>query len=400
MASLAQAVKVHMETQTQESKAAVSVSGIDVGKLEKELAAMWQPAKNSDGTTAETGTTRVCVLNLIVYSTRHDDRAQIDQLLDEVTEQTPSRALILVADREAADAKLEAYVSTRCQVGARGGKQVCGEQVTIEASGSVIETVSTAIEPMLMPDVPVFLWWKDIPHYEDKLFNRLVGMADRVVIDSLAFDHPHEDLLRLAEITRTRPQFMMATDINWGRLTSWRTLLASFWDVSDYRPLLEEIDTLTIEYDPPDVAPNQIAPQAALVAGWLASCLGWQISADAARVEGQSKRFTAQSKGGHTINIELTAVPDRAGHDGLLASVNLRATAKDAEFHVAISEAGTKLETEARVGAARRIERVLAYEQKSEGQRLSRELGLLMRDRIYEEAVLAAAQLVAALPTS
>ena len=110
-----------METQTHESKAAVSISGIDVGKLEKELAAMWQPAKNEDGTVAESGTTRVCVLNLIVYAAQQEDRALIDKLLDEVTEQTPSRAIILVADRAAESAKLEAYVSTRCQVSSRGG---------------------------------------------------------------------------------------------------------------------------------------------------------------------------------------------------------------------------------------------------------------------------------------
>ncbi len=201
-----------METQTHESTGAVSINGIDVGKLEKELAAMWQPAENEDGTASSAGTTRVCVLNLIVYAAHHEDRAQIDQLLDEVTEQTPSRAIILVADRAAESVKLEAYVSTRCQISSRGGKQVCGEQVTVEASGRVLETVSTAIEPLLIPDVPVFLWWKDIPHYEDKLFNRLVGLADRVVIDSLAFDYPQQDLLRLAEIIRTRPQFMRVSD--------------------------------------------------------------------------------------------------------------------------------------------------------------------------------------------
>src|SRR5947207_3005606 len=106
-----------METQTHESSAAVSVSGIDVGKLEKELAAMWQPVKNADGTAAEAGVTRVCVLNLIVYAAQHEDRAEIDKLLDEVTTQTPGRSIILVADRDSANAKLEAYVSTRCQTG-------------------------------------------------------------------------------------------------------------------------------------------------------------------------------------------------------------------------------------------------------------------------------------------
>src|SRR3982751_6042748 len=99
-----------METQTQESKAAVSVAGIDVGKLEKELAAMWQPAEGDEGA----GVTRVCVLNLIVYAAEHEDRAEIDKLLDEVTAAVPSRAIILVADRDSSTAKLNAYVSTRC----------------------------------------------------------------------------------------------------------------------------------------------------------------------------------------------------------------------------------------------------------------------------------------------
>lgn len=385
-----------METQTHESSAAVSVSGIDVGKLEKELAAMWQSAQDEAGAATEAGMTRVCVLNLIVYAAHHEDRAQIDQALDEVTAQTPSRALLLVADRDAADAKLEAYVSTRCQTSSKGVKQVCGEQVTVEASGAVIETVSTAIEPLLVPDVPVFLWWKDIPHYEDKLFNRLIELSDRVVIDSLAFDHPHEDLLRLAEMLRTNPQLMLVSDINWGRMTAWRTLLASFWDVAEYRPLLDQIDSISVEYDPPDVSPNEIAGQAALLVGWLASRLGWQFTGEGPRVEGVNKHFSAQALGGRTVNVEFRAAVDRDGYDGLLASVTLRAGT--AEFSVGMNEAGTKLETEARLGETRQIERVLAYEQKSEGQRLSRELGFRMRDKIYEDTVAAAAHFLATLP--
>jgi glucose-6-phosphate dehydrogenase assembly protein OpcA len=62
---------------------------------------------------------------------------------------------------------------------------VCGEQVTIVAAGAAVDTAASAIEPLVVPDVPVFLWWKDIPHEEDKLFNRLVELTDRVVIDSL-----------------------------------------------------------------------------------------------------------------------------------------------------------------------------------------------------------------------
>ncbi len=387
-----------METQTHESAGAVSVAGIDVGKLEKELAAMWQPAKGADGAANEAGMTRVCVLNLIVYAGQDEDRAVIDQALEDVTAQTPSRAILLIADRAGADAKLEAYVSTSCQTSSKGVKQVCGEQITIEASGPVLENVSTAIEPLLMPDVPVFLWWKDIPHYEDKLFNRLVDLSDRVVIDSLAFDHPHEDIQRLAEIIRNRPQFMTVSDINWGRMTAWRTLLASFWDVPDYRASLDQIDNVVIEYDPPDIAHEQIAAQALLITGWLAARLGWMVSAEGAAVDGPVHRISAQGLGGRQITIEFRAALDREGHDGMLASVTLKSGPGAAEFSVAINEAGTKLSTEAHVSDARQIERVLAYEQKTEGQRLSRELGLLVRDKVYEQTAAAAAQMLAALP--
>ena len=178
----------------------------------------------------------------------------------------PGRILILIADRDSKEAKLEAYVSTRCRLLGGTGKQICGEQITIEASGQIVETAATAVDPLLVPDVPVFLWWKDIPHYDDELFDRMAHLADRVVIDSAAFDHPYDDLLHLAKMIRGSKRGLRVSDLNWGRLTSWRTLLASFWDVADYRPLLDTVDRISVSYDPPSAAPKEIAPKALLMA--------------------------------------------------------------------------------------------------------------------------------------
>ncbi|HEX9917755.1 MAG TPA: glucose-6-phosphate dehydrogenase assembly protein OpcA, partial [Pyrinomonadaceae bacterium] len=146
-----------MSSDIQKNAAAGNVpQGIDVGRLEKELAANWQSAADGE----ESSMTRVCVLNLIIYAAPGEDRAKIDELLDVVTEHAPGRTLVLIADRDSAEAKLEAYVSTRCQAVSRGAaKQVCGEQVTIEASGAAVDTAASAIEPLVVPDVPVFLWW-------------------------------------------------------------------------------------------------------------------------------------------------------------------------------------------------------------------------------------------------
>ncbi len=389
-----------METQIQGSAVEVSATrGIDVGGIEKELAAMWQQASGSEGAD-EAGVVRACALNLVVYTTMEDDRARLDEMLATVNEQHPGRSLVLLVDREASAPRLEAYVSSRCRVLGKSRRQVCGEQVTIEAGGVIVETAASAIAPLLVPDVPVFLWWKDIPHYDDPLFNRMSRLADRLVIDSAAFDHPHEDMLRLRGVVSEIAPGTRVSDLNWGRLTSWRTLLASFWDVAEYHEPLSDIERVTIEYDAPDEAPGEIAPKALLVAGWLASRLGWQVAADsAAQKDGTTTTFKLNTPA-HPLTIEMRAMQDEKGGDGMLASLTLHAASSKASFSVALSRDGKRLETKACMDETHIIGRVLSYEQKTEGQRLSREFGLLARDRIYEQALAVAAQLIEALARS
>lgn len=385
-----------MESQIHGNAVSVSATrGVDVRQIESELAAMWQQASVKEGVD-EQGLVRACALNLIVYTSAEERLEQLDEMLETVNEQHPGRTIVLVADREASAPRLEAYVSSRCRLLSAGKRQLCGEQVTIEAGGPIVETVASAIAPLLVSDVPVFLWWKDIPHDADKLFNRMARMADRVVIDSAAFDRPHKDLLRLASVVRELAEGARVSDLNWGRLTSWRTLLASFWDVADYRRHLDHIDRVTIEYDPPDARPDEIAPKALLVAGWLASRLNWTVEPAGMTREGDAVRLTLAAPDRHVL-IELRPIHDEEGSDGMLASLTLSCEATRASFAVALSRDGQRLETRAGIDAAHTIGRVLNYEQMTEGQRLSRELGLLARDRVYEEALAVAAQLVEAV---
>jgi glucose-6-phosphate dehydrogenase assembly protein OpcA len=382
--------------QTQESTVTFSaLKGVDAAKLEKELASMWgeSSAPAEDGGPAA-GVTRACVLNLVVYAEGHEGRAEVDSLLDKVIERHPCRAIVLLADRAAEEPRLDAFISTRCQMSKGGGKHICGEQVTIEAAGEVVASAATAVAPLLVPDVPVFLWWKDIPHYEDKLFNRLAELSDRVVIDSSSFDNPHYDVARLAGILRERRGTLNLSDLNWGRLTSWRTLVASFWDVADYRDSLSKIESVRVVYDPPDRAPGEVAPKALLAVGWLATCLGWEVEgSDASGGEEGERRFSLRS-GARALEVSLCATEDLAGRDGMITSLVLRAEGGD-EFHVSLRPGESKLETGAKVGGARHeVARVLGYEARTEGERLSSELDILARDVVYERAVTFAARLL------
>ncbi|MFL6229962.1 MAG: hypothetical protein ACJ741_14410, partial [Pyrinomonadaceae bacterium] len=65
------------------------------------------------------------------------------------------------------------------------------------------------------------------------------------------------------------------------------------------------------------------------------------------------------------------------------------------EFYARMDEGDSRLATSAKIGDALEVGRVLAYEAKTEGQRLSRELSILARDEVYEQAVLAATRFIA-----
>lgn len=378
-----------MDTQKQTGAQSASLHGVDVAGLERQLAATWGESAREGG---GAGLTRVCVANLVVFAPSAEGTAASDQLLEEVSAQTPCRVIVLRADCDAAS-RLDAYVSSHCHAALKGRKQVCGEQVTIEAGGAACGTAATAIEPLLVPDIPAFLWWKDVPDEGDKLFARLVEMSDRVVIDSNAFDHPHADLRRVAVLIASRGEEMRLSDLNWARLTTLRTLVASFWDVPEYRAHLDALTSIEIDCEPPSSMPEEIAAQSLLFAGWLASRLGWRVETGCAR-DGDGYRAVFNN-GGRMINLVLRTIEGQ--RCGAIRRITLRREDGAAEFRAGADEDATRLSTSAKIGEELRAGRVLAYEARTEGQRLGRELGILARDEVYERAVASAAELIADL---
>ena len=391
--------------ETQEHSVALSAAkGIEVARLEKELTAMWSTATegrdNDEGRedAAASGVTRACVLNLVACTLHPDSRAKVDEVLDDVIEQHPARMLVLVIDQHGAP-KLDAYVSTRCQLSSKGAKQICGEQITIEANGVAGETLASAVAPLLIPDVPVFLWWKDVPDFDDKLFQRLAATADRVVIDSTSFVQPDENFLRLAEVIGAPQSKLKLSDLSWGQLTAWRTLLASFWDVPEYRTHLDWIDQLEIIYEQPGASSGAITLRALLIVGWLSAQLGWQTEPLEVVREDDALRFTMQTGARRLVSVRLRATPTgEAGEPRILAISLTSSAGAEARFHVALRPEGTKLVTGISIGGEElAVGRVLPYEVRREGERLSRELSFLARDAAYEKAVKAAAHLVGAM---
>jgi glucose-6-phosphate dehydrogenase assembly protein OpcA len=365
-------------------------SGINVGAIEKELTALWKQA----GEDGEGGVVRSSILNLLIYVPSAAEASKVDDIMLEITAAHPCRVILIIADRESGGSKIAAEVTSRCTLPTPTSKQVCCEQITITASEDHLDEAPSATAPLLISDLPVYLWWRAVPQAADKqLFGRLVEISDRVVIDSSQFNDPRGDLSNMAA-TLGAGRWAALSDLNWARLTAWRALIASFYDVPDYRPLLDQLNKVVIRYSPPSADGSAIATRALLMGGWLASRLGWRLkSGTANRAQGQAA-FDMVDASGRNIKIEF-ARTERAIEPGHIAHVMLTSAADiSTVFSVRRSADGSRIETAVTQEKEKRAQRVLSYEALSESALIARELEILGRDRIYEQAVQAAAEMI------
>ena len=69
-------------------------------------------------------------------------------------------------------------------------------------------------------------------------------------------------------------------------------------------------------------------------------------------------------------SIVLSLRPDESGEldDGMISSVTISSKEGEADFYVGLLSGGTKLQTQARLGAEHSVGRVLSYEMRSEGR--------------------------------
>lgn len=378
---------------------------LDVQAVEQELGELWKQNTGETNVEEAGAVMRARVLNLFVYVASEAALEEVNELLGEITSAHPCRVIVMLAELEAADQDIEMFVSAHCLVQAGGDhKNLCGEQVTLKARGRFAVELPSAAVPLVVPDLPIFLWWRDAPRLHDQIFANLSLAADRVVIDSADFGRPYEDVLELvALLKRRRAEHAAISDLNWARLTSWRTLLASFYDVEDYRGALRSINRVRIEYVPHSLAPDVVAPKALILAGWLASRLGWRIAPGQSLMpEGKSDAPSAAvtfEKDGQSVAVEFAGVERERRMEGWIARIELSAQASEGprNFIVLRSTDGRYLETEVTGDGEARSARTLTGGDKTEAELLERELEIISHDRIYEEAITAAASMLEAL---
>lgn len=235
--------------------------GVNVGAIEKELAALWRSAST------DKQVTRACSWNLVVHTGDDAVFESAKKVVDEAVRHVPSRTLILKPRPYASGTEIEAWVSANCQIAPGGGKLLCTEEITIEGRGrDGVEHMPSLIRALQVPDVPTALWWAGVPPTETSAVRILLSGVDRLVFDTGQLNDG--GLSKLAHVGGLL-EGLVLTDLNWLRLGSLRSVLASLFDPPTGPEPLAQLKRVRIEATPKGVS------AAKLIAGWLASRLAW-----------------------------------------------------------------------------------------------------------------------------
>jgi glucose-6-phosphate dehydrogenase assembly protein OpcA len=142
-----------------------------------------------------------------------------------LAERHPSRTILLFPrpndDRDALDAE----VDLRCFL--RGGEEqeVCSEVISIRLCGKRASAPASVVQPLLVPDLPVFLRWRGECPWGAAELEELLDVTDRLVVDSSEWPDVEWGYARLAEVLES----VVVSDIAWARTERWRRAIAALW---------------------------------------------------------------------------------------------------------------------------------------------------------------------------
>jgi glucose-6-phosphate dehydrogenase assembly protein OpcA len=250
---------------------------MSVAQIEHELGKL---RTNDDGTLA----LRSSVLNLIVV-TDEESAPEITDSVSKLAGRHPARAVVFIADPEG-ESNVDVRLSAFCNVRGGSSAQVCAEQVTIHAEGPPAMHLESFAGPLLVPDLPVFLWYPGEFSPRSQEFAAMAELADRIIVDSAASES-HEACLREIAALIEAPEMPAIGDLQWVGLSPWRSLLADTFDAPERAGDLEKIACVEVLYAPGG------ENRALLLVGWLASTLGWKP--ESRNGVGQNIEFTGPS---------------------------------------------------------------------------------------------------------
>jgi len=306
---------------------------VDVGRIESELGKL-RYLMTGDRSPGDGFALRTSLLNMVIYSSREEDAGVAGRVIEDLASHHPSRAIIVLALPGEGESQVEAQLATHCHISRSLEQSVCCEEISLKVRGPSAEHLHSIVVPLLVPDLPVFLWWADGLPENAHLLLQLMDAADHLIVDSSRFGDQLGDLLRLARLSSQEPRTGLG-DLTWRRLDAWRELFHRQANIAEMRHHLQSVKSVEIRYANGHAERKPAA--AFLLLAWLARELGWATHTLSAH---GSQRLTFRAGEGRQISAYVHGVRYPAVEPGSVVSVKIACESDTASALVTISRTG------------------------------------------------------------
>jgi glucose-6-phosphate dehydrogenase assembly protein OpcA len=313
--------------QTSETKPVLVTSwqtdALDTGAIHDELNRLWAsiggPRHGGDAPGEQVAESRpgggelmrANTLNLIAVADSRKHAHLITDTVSRLRDFLPSRTIIFITERnESQEHTWDVHVQLNETQHGDDAPPIRFETITITADPAVSGHLASLVAPLLVSELPTFLWWPSGDFSNSLIFQDLVEVVDRLIVDSAQLGADATAVAHLRSLLDDEDDPWVG-DFTWLRLAPWRQLIAQFFDPPDVQRCLDHITQVNIAYAQTRRDHSSGFAAALLTVGWLASRLGWEF------VEPLEKRRTGgwtaplrSTNGDRTRDIQLRLLPD------------------------------------------------------------------------------------------
>ncbi|HEY8638802.1 MAG TPA: glucose-6-phosphate dehydrogenase assembly protein OpcA [Solirubrobacteraceae bacterium] len=138
------------------------------------------------------------------------------------------------------------------------------ETIVVTVGEQHLARLETIVDPLVITDLATVVW---SPHGHDEAVDALLELSQVVLVDSVDVPDPSDAIARAQELAKEA----YVVDLAWLRSVPWRERIAATFDPVLLRRDLPIISSIYIRHHPDSTV------AAALLVGWLASRLGWEV---------------------------------------------------------------------------------------------------------------------------
>lgn len=368
--------------------------------IERELAKIWAlPAMTNQVEGDERHVAaRTSVMNLVVVARRPEIGEHCAAIISELTGRHPSRTLICSPTDPDGPSWLDARITAHCMLAREGATETCAETIYVTAGGDTGRHIAAIVEPLLVHDLPVTVWWPGEMPLGSKQAADLLEDAQRLVIDGSGWSG--DGLERLREVARLVDAGQVSVfDFALVRQSRWREAIASAFDLPSLLPFLRSLRRIEVTYASHDEqgrpgATNMVKPL--YHAAWLASRLRMSVARPLAALgPSAGPGHDAMLRHGR-LDVAVELRPTLSGMpSGTTLRVELLARRRGSELRVDVTAEADIVAVHAWRDGAELLERRFLAPRRTEADLLAEAIEAPRRDIVADGAIRMAARMIA-----